>query len=992
MAYSGFIPLVALSAFLAGCSGTLGADPAQEDNLPAPGATDVEGNDPEFSDTDGSGGSAASGGSTNSGGTGGDPTAGGTGGQTGGSGGGDPAPSCEGVECGNGSCVISDGSTACACDLGWLGESCDEEVVNGCDDTPCSQGVCTDEGSGSYSCECSAGYSGANCDTNIDDCEVNPCVQGTCVDAVDAFSCECEPGFEGSTCSNNIDDCALDPCQNGTCSDDIDAYSCTCDFGWTGSTCDEVVNSCLDSPCGQGSCIDVAPGQYTCECETGWGGINCDACATDYTLEGGDCIRTKQVPCEDASPQNAGPITQNVTISYTTAGGWAQPAACDFECNAGWTGNTCNQSVNDCPGNECQNGATCVDGHLGYSCDCPSGFSGERCETNVDNCAQSPCDHGSCEDGVNSYTCDCDPGWAGDNCGTCATDFTLEGGQCIQEKSVSCVDASPENGTSTPGSVTITYSSASGWSTPADCSYSCNAGWTGNTCSQSENDCPGNSCQNGATCVDEHQDYSCDCATGYTGRFCNTNIDDCAGAPCNGSTCVDGVNSFTCNCNQGYAGQLCNSCATNYIDEGGGCINQKGATCVDVAPQNAVSVPMSVTLNYSSNSGWSTPPNCSFVCEDGWTGNDCSESTNVVHVCDDNETQCVNGGLQVCSNNEWSASSCSNGQVCVGDRCIDEDANPVELHGHLAVENGTLVDESGSPVQLRGVSTHWLNFADTDNYETNAQALVWMRDNWDLSVIRAAMGVEEAGGYLTSDANKNNMLADIDDIVNNAVAAGVYVIIDWHTHATQSSGAQQFFDDMVGLYGHLPNVLYETYNEPLDLSWQNDLKPYHEAVLSRIRSRETQRGLTHPGVVLMGTPNWSQDVDDVINNEVSGTNLMYTVHFYSCTHGSNELGKAQDALREGIPIFVTEWGATEANGGIDGTSTCEGAADTWHNWMDNNSISWAAWKLDDCDWEISTRGVADTSCLLEQNVSASGGWATNDLNGHGAYVRDKMMV
>ena len=35
-------------------------------------------------------------------------------------------------------------------------------------------------------------------------------------------------------------------------------------------------------------------------------------------------------------------------------------------------------------------------------------------------------------------------------------------------------------------------------------------------------------------------------------------IDDCAGKPCqNGATCIDAVNNYTCNCVDGYTGRNC---------------------------------------------------------------------------------------------------------------------------------------------------------------------------------------------------------------------------------------------------------------------------------------------------------------------------------------------------------------------------------------------------------------------------------------------------
>ena len=39
------------------------------------------------------------------------------------------------------------------------------------------------------------------------------------------------------------------------------------------------------------------------------------------------------------------------------------------------------ENTDDCPGNECQNNATCVDALNSYTCQCAEGFEGDYCES-----------------------------------------------------------------------------------------------------------------------------------------------------------------------------------------------------------------------------------------------------------------------------------------------------------------------------------------------------------------------------------------------------------------------------------------------------------------------------------------------------------------------------------------------------------------------------------------------------------------------------------
>ncbi len=298
---------------------------------------------------------------------------------------------------------------------------------------------------------------------------------------------------------------------------------------------------------------------------------------------------------------------------------------------------------------------------------------------------------------------------------------------------------------------------------------------------------------------------------------------------------------------------------------------------------------------------------------------------------------------------------------------------PVAIHGQLRVQGTQLVNEDGNVVQLKGASSMWLNWEPT-GYAESLQGVRFMRDEWGLQIIRAAMGVEEDGAYLE---NPDKARQQVSTIVENAIELGIYVLIDWHDHAAElhQDEALEFFSDMAELYGDVPNVLYETYNEPLAVSWGSTLKPYHEAVTQAIRQHDPDN------IIILGTPNWSQDVDDAAASPVAGSNLMYTLHFYACTHGAELRSKGQAALNAGLPLFVTEWGASHADGGLDGI-VCESDAAAWHDWMDDNAISWAAWKLDGC---------TDSTCFfVNRSVSVDGGWTAADLNGHAPFVIDRM--
>lgn len=289
---------------------------------------------------------------------------------------------------------------------------------------------------------------------------------------------------------------------------------------------------------------------------------------------------------------------------------------------------------------------------------------------------------------------------------------------------------------------------------------------------------------------------------------------------------------------------------------------------------------------------------------------------------------------------------------------------PVELFGDLSINNKRIVDKNGDPVQLRGMSLFWSQHG---HRFWNANVVKWLRDDWKIDVIRAPMGVmdEEGVGYI-SEPNIHKTY--VNRVVQGALEHGVYVIIDWHDHAAHkyTTQAKQFFSEMAQEYGDTPNVIYEIYNEPEYVDW-NTVKNYANQVISSIRAHDPDN------LILVGTPEWSQQLDQAINNPISGTNIVYTFHFYANSH-SGIRWQLENAIGK-IPVFVTEWGGCNYDGnGYFNT----GETNNWLRLMWDNKISW-------CKWSIMAKD--ETSAALKVGASSQGGWTSSDLSESGKFIR-----
>lgn len=293
----------------------------------------------------------------------------------------------------------------------------------------------------------------------------------------------------------------------------------------------------------------------------------------------------------------------------------------------------------------------------------------------------------------------------------------------------------------------------------------------------------------------------------------------------------------------------------------------------------------------------------------------------------------------------------------------------VEKYGQLSVKGNYLMGQNGDTVQLRGMSLFWSQWK---GQFYNSGCVKWLRDDWKCTVVRAAMGVEH-GGYLEQPYEQKDR---VKAVVKAAIDLGIYVIIDYHSHEAHTDvyAAKKFFAEMAQKYGSYPNVIYEIYNEPLQhVSWTDDLKPYSEEVIKAIREHDPDN------IIIVGTRQWSQLVNEAAQNPVSGTNIMYTLHFYAGTHGQWLRDEAKKAMDNGVAIFVTEYGTCDASG--NGNLSLE-ATRVWYDFLDKYKISHCNWSI--CDKE-------ETASALVFGAGWGGKWKENKLTPSGKFVREEII-
>ncbi|KAK7489121.1 hypothetical protein BaRGS_00019635, partial [Batillaria attramentaria] len=407
-------------------------------------------------------------------------------------------------------------------------------------------------------------------------------------------------GYYGDTCENMVNRCDANPCYNGgTCTaNGHDSYTCLCpfneqcemvpaditynadtdkqleySFGVDEETCKQkcINHDCEENPdgCLYGQqCVDGVD-TYTCQCVS-YGGEHCqepaDFCGVTGTCDNGLCYNDYNTSMADqtASVRKL-TFVENKCRAKTTV-----PASVSH-----LDRNRCEHLINMCPGMCNMTGTnTTVPVTNDCKCMCKAGFTGQYCEDDIDECLSLPCMHGgTCtnSDTPNEYTCACKDGWTGKNCEElpdfCSTDTCDNTGTCLSlQDDFFCQCESGTYGRTcqtttdlcsvlSPCAATGTCQAGGG---TAECV--CSTSYAGDSCHLIEDGCSVSPCSNGGSCVTNTVGFSCDCDEPYSGETCETKASACDSVVCpSSSTCVEMGGDTMCMCGPGkiQSGSIC---------------------------------------------------------------------------------------------------------------------------------------------------------------------------------------------------------------------------------------------------------------------------------------------------------------------------------------------------------------------------------------------------------------------------------------------------
>ena len=270
----------------------------------------------------------------------------------------------------------------------------------------------------------------------------------------------------------------------------------------------------------------------------------------------------------------------------------------------------------------------------------------------------------------------------------------------------------------------------------------------------------------------------------------------------------------------------------------------------------------------------------------------------------------------------------------------------------LHTQGNWLLNQKSQPVRLVGVNCAPLVW--TSRCENLREMVCTACDSWKANAIRLPLSQDRWFGFgveqKDADETGRRYRSQVDSIVEAVASRRKYVILDLHRSNCNTWGefisgglsdmnSLVFWKDLASRYRNHPNVLFDLYNEPFQISWDTwknggeitamyeesdvgqqimfakddnkSLKKIRYQVPGMQRLIETVRGVGANNVLVVGGLDWSYELDGVVHgyalDDCGGNGIILDAHLYPC----KALDRWDDCVTvaaEKYPILIGECG------------------------------------------------------------------------------------
>lgn len=234
------------------------------------------------------------------------------------------------------------------------------------------------------------------------------------------------------------------------------------------------------------------------------------------------------------------------------------------------------------------------------------------------------------------------------------------------------------------------------------------------------------------------------------------------------------------------------------------------------------------------------------------------------------------------------------------------------------------------------------------------------------------------------DVKKEDIVREYLDTIDLLINNDMYVIVVlWNNHQINNNieVAKEYFLKISEKYKDLPNVIYEIANEADNNILWEEVKEYSNSIIPIIRESSKDNI-----IIIPNSGRYIQLTNIKLNELVDENNIMTSYHLYVGTNLiKDSISYIKEASELKIPIFVTEWGTTLANGN-DGFY--EDYSNAFVQLMDKYKLSWCNFHIGDLNFRVNTEysGIVKhnmwNNSLTDDILTSSGKYIKSILQGN----------